>query len=339
MRPADASVLERCRAEAVQEAIAHLDGADAVSATVNTTGQYQPPRLAWAPPPGMSLPEPPLYTGLPDYCDVRVRKLSPGGHVAEIMVWVPLRWNRRFLGTGGAGNRTDPPWFFLPHDRVLMMPAAVRNGFATASTDGGSRDHRHVDWALADGAGDLDWELIRNRAHRSTHEMTVIGKAVTGAVHGTAPEYSYFQGCSGGGRQALMQAQRYPADDDGVWSANPAINWTKMVPAELEAFRAAAVAACDGADGLRDGVIGAFDSHEFDPAQLVGEPTAGEPLWFGLRPGAESWGDNVYQHGRCLTARVGGELVPVPFGIAESWFRWVAGDPRPRPAGHDGCHK
>jgi hypothetical protein len=102
----------------------------------------------------------------------------------------------------------------------------------------------------------------------------VIGKAVTGAVHGTAPEYSYFQGCSGGGRQALMQAQRYPADYDGIWSANPAINWTKMVPAELEAFRAAAVAACDGADGLRDGVIGAFDSHEFDPAQLVGEPTA-----------------------------------------------------------------
>jgi len=76
-----------------------------------------------------------------------------------------------------------------------------------------------------------------------------------------------------------------------------------------------------------DGVITEADAEVMRKIWERPRRATGEPLWFGLRPGAESRGDNVYQHGRCLTARVGGELVPVPFGIAESWFRWVAGDP------------
>ncbi|MGI5502343.1 tannase/feruloyl esterase family alpha/beta hydrolase [Lentzea sp. CA-135723] len=368
--PANASATERCRVEVIQASLTHLDGIEVISATVNRTGGYQPPKPTWEAPPGVDLPDPPLFSGLPDFCDVLVRHTTPAGHVAEITVWVPLRWNRRFLGLGGAGSRTDPPWFFFSHDRVLLMPGAIRNGFATATTDSGNRDPRYADWPFVGESGELDRELMRDWLYRGTHDMTLVGKAVTEAIHGEAPKYSYFQGCSGGGRQAMAQAQRYPGDYDGLWSANPSINWSRFVPAlfwpalvmkehrnalppaKLEAFRVAAVEACDGAvDGLRDGIIGAFDSHEFDPALLVGTSTGsgviteadaevmrkiwdgprrttGERLWAGLRPGSESWGNNAYHHGLCLTREVDGELVPVPFGIGESWLRWATGDPK-----------
>lgn len=354
--PAD--VAERCTAEALQKALAHLRDVTVASVTVNTSGQFEAPPLAMM---AGAASDPQSITGLPDFIDVRVRKVTPGGHVAEIVVWVPLDWNGRFFGTGGFGMRTANLWLDVQWTRVPALPVALRNGFATATTDAGIRDARDWAYALDEDTREVDWELIRNWAYRATHEMTLVGKVVTQAIHGTPPRYSYLAGSSGGGRQALAEAQRYPEDYDGIWAAEPAVNWTKFVPAEiwpplvmkehnnpvppakLEAFRAAAIAACDGADGLVDGLLEVHEMSDYDPKQLVGTRTSageitaadadvvqkiwqgprtasGEFLWYGLRPDTESWGQNVLQTGLALTTEVDGELAPVPFTIAADWI-------------------
>lgn len=361
-----AGIEQRCTRDYLQKAIAHLGDVEVVTASIITAGQYEMPR----PPydlPGIPLPERLMVGDLPHFCDVQVHVRGPGGHVARVMVWVPLHWNGRFLGSVGGGNRTESLLLMPEFLRTLTLPAALRNGFATAQTDGANRDRRHSEWGLVEERGELDWELIRNCAHRSTHEMTVIGKAVTAAIHGRAPKYSYIAGCSGGGRQALMEAQRYPEDYDGIWSSDPAINWTRFTPADLwpalvmkelgvlppaklEAFRAAAIEACDGLDGLRDGIIGAFDPCDFDPKKLIGRATAagtitatdvevmtkiwegprtrnGDFLWYGVRPGTESWGNNFAATGVCLTGEVDGRLEPKPFDIPIAYLRaWVLKD-------------
>jgi feruloyl esterase len=122
-----------------------------------------------------------------------------------------------------------------------------------------------------DANGKLDWQAVRDNAHVGIHEMTVVGKALTEAMYGVAPRYSYFNGCSTGGRQALMEAQRYRQDYNGVVAGAPAINWPKLmmqsiwdtvkmnladhpVPTcKLAAATAAAITACDSID--EDGVI------------------------------------------------------------------------------------
>jgi hypothetical protein len=166
-----------------------------------------------------------------------------------------------------------------------------------------------------------------------------------------------------------MQAQRYPADYDGVWAADPAINWTKMIAASLwpslvmkeagnpvpaakfEAFRTAAIEACDGIDGLKDGIVGLSDPRDFDPHQLIGTATdageitaadadvvariwagpttaAGEQLWFGLRPDTESWGNNLNRTGLSVVNDVAGELSIAPFVMPLAWFgSWLLRDP------------
>src|SRR4029078_5112070 len=114
-------------------------------------------------------------------------------------------------------------------------PMAIRQpasqGFAAGSTD---TRHEGASGSFAlDANGRLNWPLIRDNAYLGIHEMTVVGKALAEAFYGTAPQRSYFNGCSTGGRQGLMEAQRYPADYDGVVAGAPAINWTKLHPLQL----------------------------------------------------------------------------------------------------------
>src|SRR5262249_58852767 len=124
-----------------------------------------------------------------------------------------------------------------------------------------------------DANGTQDWQAIIDNAYLGIHEMTVVGKALTTAFYAKAPRYSYFVGGSTGGRQGLMEAQRYPEDYDGILCACPAINWQRFIPADLwpqvvmaasgnfvpkaklDAATAAAVASCDARDGVADGVI------------------------------------------------------------------------------------
>ena len=207
VRPGD--ILDRCTVAVVQDAVAHLEGVRVVSVTVNTSGEYRE-TLDDAQPENFDaitsnrVEQAVLETNLPDFCDVRLEQ-SVGGHVVKTTVWVPLAWNGRFFGLGGQGNRASAPWIYPDVVRIASLPRVLRNGFAGAETDAGNRDPRFADWGLDVETHELDWELIRNWAHRSTHDMTLVGKAVTTALHGNPPIYSYFQGTSGG----------WPSRDDG----------------------------------------------------------------------------------------------------------------------------
>ncbi len=220
----------------------------------------------------------------PGICRVTaVTTHPPAGDKVKIWIGLPTsNWNGRFMGTGGGG-------FSGGNAGGVNQPVA--QGFAAGATDTG---HEGGSGSFALGAdGRLNWQSIRDNGHVGIHEMTVTGKALTEAMYGVAPRYSYFNGCSTGGRQGLMEAQRYPQDYNGIVSGAPAINWPKLmmqslwgsvvmkeasnpVPqCKLAAATAAAVAACDAIDGVKDGVLENPKSCTFDPKSLVGT-SAGE---------------------------------------------------------------
>ena len=232
----------------------------------------------------VSLPNTRITAVTVDPSDNSVRVTAVVSHppaADRVTVWValPLKgWNGRFRGHGGGGFTGGNPG---------SLKAAVQQGFAAAATDTG---HEGGSGSFAlHASGRLNWQDIRNNAYLGIHDMTVVGKALTEAFYGRPARYAYFMGSSTGGRQGLMEAQRYPEDYDGILSGCPAINWHRFVPsslwpqvvmsearhlvskAKLEAVTAAAVAACDGLDGVVDGVIDDPDRCAWDPGEFVGQ--------------------------------------------------------------------
>jgi feruloyl esterase len=272
----------------------------------------------------------------------------------KIRIWVAIptsNWNGRFVGTGGGG---------LVGGNAAGVNQPVAQGFASGATDAGHEGGSGT-FAL-DGNGRLNWEGIRNFAHVGIHEMTVTGKALTQAMYGVAPRYSYFNGCSTGGRQGLMEAQRYPQDYHGILSAAPAINWNRfhlqhlwgpvvmnaaanpVASCKLATATAAAIAACDGIDGVKDGVIEDPKRCTYDPKPLVGTsagdcgsfteadvdvirklwegPRRGDGtfIWYGMARGADM---------NALWTSRGTPLRPQPFGLSMDWFRYfLTQDPK-----------
>lgn len=302
----------------------------------------------------ISLPKTAIESAVSDEGVCRVTAITthpPEGD--EIRIWIGLptqNWNGRFLGVGGAG---------LLGGSADRINAPLSLGYASGSTDTG---HEGSSGSFAlDAEGRLDWQRIRDNAHLGIHEMTVTGKALTEALYGVRPRYSYFNGCSTGGRQGLMEAQRYPQDYDGIVSGAPAINWTRMLPQELwgavlmnatgdalprcklTAATAAAIEACDGIDGVQDGVLEDPRACDYDPSGLLGTSAGdcgafteadvdlirkfwegprredGAFLWYGLAQGADLnalWGSG------------GTPLKPRAFIISLDWFRYfLAQDP------------
>lgn len=200
----------------------------------------------------------------------------------KIKIWIAIptsNWNGRFLGNGGGG---------FVGGSAAGVNGGVALGYASGSTDTG---HEGGSGSFAlDANGRLNWQSIRDNAHVGIHEMTVTGKALTQAMYGAAPRYSYWLGCSTGGRQGLSEAQRYPQDYDGIVAGAPAINWTKLLMqsiwgsmqmnradtavsvAKLAAATTAAIEACDTIDGVKDGVIEDPGRCHFDPKELIGKP-------------------------------------------------------------------
>src|SRR5262245_15339325 len=218
-------------------------------------------------------------TNNPGVCRVTaVTTHPPAGDKVRIWVAIPTtNWNGRFIGTGGGG---------FSGGSAAGVNQPVAQGYAAGATDTG---HEGGSGSFVLGAdGRLNWQSIRDNGHVGIHEMTVTGKALTEAMNGAEPSYSYFNGCSTGGRQGLMEAQRYPQDYNGIVSGAPAINLPKLmmqslwgsvqmniasnpVPqCKLSAATAAAVAACDAIDGVKDGVLENPKSCTFDPKALLG---------------------------------------------------------------------
>ena len=218
------------------------------------------------------------------FCDVNVT-LTHGdtGDRVRIEVWLPLeRWNGRFQGTGGGG--------YLAGSFGQAMAPQVANGYAAASTDAGLVTN---DSAAFPGAEVLrNRQLLINFASLSVHEMAIVGKAVVNQFYGRPARFSYWNGCSTGGRQGMMEAQTYPEDFDGILAIAPAINWAKFVPAGLWAYaimneantfvpacvfnalQAATVNACDAQDGAADGMLSLPGACRFNASTMVGRAIA-----------------------------------------------------------------
>jgi hypothetical protein len=216
---------------------------------------------------------------LPEFCRVvGVSKPSADSHI-NFEVWLPTNtWNGRFLSSGEGGFVG-----VLNYSRGGLdggLDELLRRGYATASTDTG---HVNTDqfWAIGHPERVIDY------AYRSKHLVTVAAKGLITAFYGKPPDRSYFNSCSNGGRQGLIEMQRYAADYDGVvvgapWAfqshSSAGIVWSAQVLAapgaaipesKLPAIQAAAIARCDKIDGLADGLIDDPRRCDFDPAALL----------------------------------------------------------------------
>jgi hypothetical protein len=274
-----------------------------------------------------------------------IKTHPPTGDKVTIWIGIPtVNWNGRFLGIGGGGFSGGSP-------AGINQPVAL--GYVSGSTDTG---HEGGGGSFAlDANGRLNWQAIRDNAHVGIHDMTETGKALAQAMYGAAPRYSYFYGCSTGGRQGLMEAQRYPRDYDGIVSGAPAINWTKLlmqsmwgtlqmevmgdpVPGcKLAAATEAAVTACDAIDGVKDGVIEDPGRCHYDPKALLGT-SAGDcgiftqadadiirKIWDGPRreDGSFLWyGQTRGADLRMLAATRGTPLKPQAFPFVVFWLKY-----------------
>jgi len=243
------------------------NGTSIVSSTLVTSGS-------------LAISDTVTISDLPAFCRVQgVSKPSADSNI-QFEVWMPqaATWNRRFLSTGEGGFAGQ-----LNYQRNGLdsaMDELLRRGYATASTDTGHVSSEQW-WAIGHP------EKIADYLYRAKHVTTVAAKAIIAAYYGQPPTHSYFSSCSNGGRQGLIEAQRYPDDFDGyvigapwnfqshsnagfIWNAQALAASAAAIPAEkLPAITRAALAACDKNDGLADGVIADPTTCKFSPKSMT----------------------------------------------------------------------
>ena len=290
------------------------------SATIVSTGAF-----------ASSLPAGPI-TDLPAFCRV-VGTTTPA---VQFEVWLPLKnWNGKFEGVGNGGTAGSISY--------RAMAIALRRGYATVSTDTG-----HVNTPPGSGF-DSSWargrlDLVADFGYRSLHAATVNGKQIAEAFYGKVPKHSYYVGCSKGGGQGLMEAQRYPEDYDGILAGDPANNWThhyagahlwysiatlkdpeSYIPASKVAILANAVnKACDANDGVADGVLANPLACKFDPEALTckeGEDTSACFTAKQVKAVKEIWSGPHNSAG----ALVYPGLVPGGEAGPGGWASWLSG--------------
>jgi feruloyl esterase len=187
-------------------------------------------------------------------------------------VWLPASgWNGKLqvVGNGAFAGTISYP----------AMATALKAGYATASTDTGHTGPSSNTF--------VNQDVLVDFAHRAIHETTAAAKKAVDAFYGNAPKFSYFNGCSTGGRQALTAAQRYPNDFDGIVAGAPASFGSKQTFGQIwiyqatagpdaaltrekqQALHAAVLTACDESDGVKDGVLENPLTCKFDPATVA----------------------------------------------------------------------
>src|SRR4051794_14640776 len=211
---------------------------------------------------------------LPARCAVRAIARPTSDSEIGMEIWLPLAgWNGKYdqVGNGGWGGSVP----------LTSMVSPLRRGYATAGTDDGHKAN-DASWAIGHPEKLIDFGF------RAVHETRTAARAIIRSFYGRDPERDYFVGCSDGGREALMEAQRYPEDFNGIIAGAPANDWTHLFtgfiwneqalignpasaipPAKLAAIQKAALAACDALDGVKDGLIEDPRQCRFDPAVLL----------------------------------------------------------------------
>jgi feruloyl esterase len=266
-------------------------------------------------------------TSLPAFCRVAATLKPSADSDIKIEVWLPMSdWNGKFQAVGNGG--------WAGSINYAAMGEALKRGYATSSTDGG-----HV-------GGGGPWmqrpEKLIDFGYRAVHEMAVKSKVIAAAYYGSEPRYSYFNGCSGGGRQGLMEAQRFPEDFDGIVAGAPAVNTTGRAafsmwiaqtvhksdaayipPAKYPVIHDAALEACDAGDGVKDGVLERPGQCGFDPKVLECKGADGPTC---LTPPQVESAQKIYQALR--NTRTGLEISPglVP-GSELGWATYASPQP------------
>jgi hypothetical protein len=215
-------------------------------------------------------------TNLPLFCRVIGDATpTPRSHIG-FEVWLPVDgWTGRYVQVGNGGLAG-----VIFHELMAQM---LGRGHAVAATDDGHKGSP-IDgsWAIGEP------EKVRDFAERAVHVTNGIGKRVTTEYYGDRARHSYFFGCSEGGREALIAAQRFPEDFDGIVAGAPGNDWNNLLtafvwnaqalhrdegtfipPDRLPAIQAAALAACDATDGVKDGIVSQPDRCKFDPRVLA----------------------------------------------------------------------
>jgi hypothetical protein len=253
-------------------------------------------------------------------------------------------WNERIQDLGGGGYAGS----------VGSVTGATDAGYVGSSTDTGHPASAGGTFAL-NPDDTLNWGLIRDFAFNGIHQQAIWTKKITNLYYGKEPKFTYWNGCSTGGRQGHQQAQKYPDDFDGILAGAPAFNWDRFIPSEqwgeiamnqevgapisvakLNAAKSASIAACDALDGITDGVIqdprachykASASACSGDPTTCLTseEASAVNKIWDGP-PGPKA-GERLWfglERGTTFLGLDG----PSPFSISTQWFQyWVDQNP------------
>jgi feruloyl esterase len=213
------------------------------------------------------------YKDLPAFCRVAVTLKPTTDSDIKMELWLPASgWNGKLEANGNGG--------WTGSITPATLAAGMRRGYAPAMSDLG---HQGGSASFALGHP----EKLVDFGYRAAHEMTVASKAIIASYYGQNPKYSYWNGCSAGGRSALVEAQRFPNDFDGIVAGSPGLDWTGRAlhavwiaqaahkdeasfipPAKFAAIHSAVLEACDARDGVKDGVLEDPTRCNFDPKEL-----------------------------------------------------------------------
>ncbi|PLB52228.1 putative feruloyl esterase [Aspergillus steynii IBT 23096] len=222
-----------------------------------------------------------------NFCNITVTYTHPGhDDLITVETWLPQQWNQRLQATGGGGWNAGR--FVLSE---FFMAGAIGEGYAATTTDAGlGYASSPNSWAL-ESPGNVDLYDVQNLGYVSLNDQAIIGKSLVQSFYRQNASYSYWSGCSQGGRQGLMLAQRYPHAYDGIAASAPALAFTELaatvyypllvkswagtsaspLACELEFITDEAVAACDSVDRIVDGIISDPSACNFDALSVVGK--------------------------------------------------------------------
>ena len=284
---------------------------------------------------------PESWSDLPLFCRVVVSSSPSPSSDIKIEVWMPTQgWNGQYIAIGNGGWAGVVPY--------AALARLLKRGFAVSGTDTG---HTGQGWDASFARNQPD--LLYDFARRSVHEMARASKIVIREYYDQVPSRSYFKGCSTGGRQALVEAQEFPNDFDGIISIAPATDivplsawfiWVAQAvhnnpksfiePEKYPLIHKAVMNHCDATDGVVDGVIRDGADCYFDPAVLLCEnnnatalqveavrtiydgptnPRTGERIAYAIEPGAE-----------LLWATLASNRGPN--GLADTYFKYLVFD-------------
>ena len=241
---------------------AKLSGAELKTVEPIASGAFRPSDQSGAPPA--------IFHELPAFCRVVGVIRATADSEIGFELWLPEQWNGRYLQTGNGG--------FAGLINYGGLAPGLRDGFAVASTDDGHTGAGAA-WALGHPEKVIDY------GYRAVHLTSAVAKQIVTTYYGRPLSHAYFSGCSDGGRESLMEAQRFPDDFDGWVVGAPGNDFTgvmtyllhlaqvgasmdPLASSQLQALTKAALAHCDAADGIADGVIENPLQCDFDPQEL-----------------------------------------------------------------------